>query len=53
MLKRIETFEKSMSIFGRFVKEGRFHRIPAIGSVDEVYKRFEMVLFVEGVINKE
>ena len=50
MLKRIETFENSMSIFGRFVKEGKFQRIPATGSVDEVYKRLEMVLFVEGVI---
>ena len=29
MRKRIETFEKSMSIFERFIKEGKFRRIPA------------------------
>ena len=52
MLKRIETFGKSMPIFKQFEKAGNLRSVKAKGSKKAVFKRVEKLFLKEGLVEK-
>ncbi len=40
MKKRIGTFEKSLPIFKRFERRGDLRKVSAMGSIEDIYKKF-------------
>ena len=50
MKKRIETFQKSLPIFQKFEDDGRIRKIPATGTIDEIYGKVVEAFKKDGIV---